>query len=115
MTRESVDVAQLRERLEVVRNGLRERHQQLNKHIYNRDEPLPSDFSEQAVELENDEAMVAIDRELTKQLRSVEAALARFDDGTYGLCTNCGEAINPERLTGLPESALCMDCATAEA
>jgi DnaK suppressor protein len=41
---------------------------------------------------------------------AIDAALARLDAGTYGLCTSCGRAITPERLEALPAAALCIDC-----
>jgi RNA polymerase-binding transcription factor DksA len=42
-------------------------------------------------------------------LREIEAALKRIDDGTYGLCTACGEPIEPERLEYLPWATQCAD------
>ena len=44
-------------------------------------------------------------------LASIDAALARIDDGTYGTCSNCGRAISEERLEALPWADLCIDCA----
>ena len=50
-------------------------------------------------------------RERNEQhLAAVDAALARVDDGTYGLCESCGKPIAPERLEALPSAALCIDC-----
>jgi DnaK suppressor protein len=43
-------------------------------------------------------------------LAQVRAALARFEQGTYGLCERCGEEIDPARLQALPYAALCMVC-----
>src|SRR3954468_18757083 len=40
-----------------------------------------------------------------------ERALAKLDDGTYGRCDTCGEAIAPKRLAALPDVALCVECA----
>ena len=47
---------------------------------------------------------------LERQLRLVDEALERFEDGTYGTCTNCGREIDPERLEALPYASLCIDC-----
>ncbi|MFZ4876699.1 TraR/DksA family transcriptional regulator [Janthinobacterium sp. Mn2066] len=46
------------------------------------------------------------------QLAIIKYALARFADGSYGLCDNCGEAIGPSRLNAHPEARLCIDCQT---
>jgi DnaK suppressor protein len=45
-----------------------------------------------------------------QHLAAVDAALARLDAGTYGLCESCGKPIAPERLEALPSAALCIDC-----
>lgn len=37
-------------------------------------------------------------------------ALRRIENGTYGVCEDCGEPIGAERLAVLPEALLCVDC-----
>ena len=44
-------------------------------------------------------------------LRDIDAALRRIDDGTYGLCIDCEESINPKRLEFDPTVLRCVDCA----
>jgi RNA polymerase-binding protein DksA len=44
------------------------------------------------------------------QLAAVEAAVARLDAGTFGVCVRCGRPIAPERLEALPWAAHCIDC-----
>jgi DnaK suppressor protein len=44
-------------------------------------------------------------------LGEIDAALRRIDDGTYGICTNCGKPIAEERLEARPWASLCIDCA----
>ena len=46
----------------------------------------------------------------TQQLALVEAAIARLDDGTYGICQRCGRPIAAERLEALPWAAHCIEC-----
>ena len=41
----------------------------------------------------------------------VTRALAKLDEGTYGVCDACGEPIAPGRLKVAPESVLCIACA----
>lgn len=43
-------------------------------------------------------------------LERVNAALARLDSGTYGVCESCGKEISPRRLEALPYATLCVDC-----
>jgi len=47
-----------------------------------------------------------------QQLEETEGALARVDDGSYGLCGNCDEPIPRERLDILPAARYCMSCRT---
>lgn len=49
------------------------------------------------------------DREREK-LQSIETALARIEDGTYGICENCESEIAPGRLEAMPFSRLCVSC-----
>jgi DnaK suppressor protein len=49
------------------------------------------------------------DRE-RKLIVKIREALGRIDDGTYGLCEECGEKIGIERLKARPVTTLCFDC-----
>ena len=44
-------------------------------------------------------------------LASMDGALKRIEDGTYGVCTNCGRPIGEARLEALPWAELSIDCA----
>ena len=44
------------------------------------------------------------------QLQKIDGALRRLNDGTYGDCVFCGEAIERARLEFDPASTRCMDC-----
>lgn len=75
------------------------------------DEPPNPDWDEQAIEMEDDEALEHQAELVEREIASVQRALGRLKDGTYGNCVRCGEEIAPERLKARPEAALCMDCA----
>jgi DnaK suppressor protein len=62
-----------------------------------------SEAFEQAKEL-------ALHQNAQRLLVQVEEALARFDQGSYGLCVHCGEEIDPARLEALPYVGLCLRC-----
>ena len=49
---------------------------------------------------------------LKGQLDSVDKALIKLDNGTYGSCDNCGHPIPAARLEARPTSVLCVDCKT---
>jgi|SRR5271166_666455 len=52
---------------------------------------------------------ILADRERIKA-KSIDDALARLDDGSYGICESCGLEIGEERLEALPFTRLCRDC-----
>jgi RNA polymerase-binding transcription factor DksA len=62
-----------------------------------------TDAFEQAVD-------VALKRKLEATVEEVGRALAKFDDGTYGLCEACGARIDRARLEVLPYAKHCLDC-----
>jgi RNA polymerase-binding protein DksA len=47
-------------------------------------------------------------------LAAIDAALARIEARTYGICVNCGAQIAPERLEAMPWATLCIDCKRKE-
>ena len=49
------------------------------------------------------------DREL-HLIKKIQAALQRIDDGTYGICEECGEDISISRLKARPVTRLCIHC-----
>jgi RNA polymerase-binding transcription factor DksA len=49
-------------------------------------------------------------RSLRTNLREVEHAIVKLDDGTYGRCERCGKPIGDERLDAIPWAPLCIDC-----
>jgi DnaK suppressor protein len=52
-------------------------------------------------------------RQAQLRLRQIEAAVRRCEDGTYGLCLDCDEAIDQRRLQADPAAATCIACASA--
>jgi DnaK suppressor protein len=48
-------------------------------------------------------------------IEDIDAALARMDAGTYGLCESCGIPIPVERLEAIPHARFCVRCAAREA
>jgi DnaK suppressor protein len=107
----TVDLDEVKAVLERRREELNERRERIARHTRHREEPLSADFAEQAVELENGETLVALDREVNAELREIERALRRLDEGTYGTCTACGESVAVPRLQAVPYASHCIDCA----
>jgi len=45
-------------------------------------------------------------------LDQIDGALKRIEDGTFGLCEECGMKIPKSRLEAIPYAALCVQCAS---
>ena len=52
---------------------------------------------------------ILTDRDRGK-LEAIDEALSRVDDGSYGLCEDCGAEIAEGRLQALPFTRLCVTC-----
>lgn len=72
-------------------------------------ETSPADKA--TVQLLNDLATGAAGHNLA-QLAATRRALAKFDDGSYGVCEECGNGIGFSRLQARPEATLCIACQT---
>ena len=106
-----IDTKKIKAMLEARQVDLKDRQERVSKHTRHRDTPLPADFAEQAVELENGETLVALDQELSAEITRIDKALLRLESGNYFNCQSCGESIGAARLDALPDTALCIDCA----
>lgn len=49
---------------------------------------------------------------LERDLSDIESALARIDDGSYGVCEQCGRPISAERLETAPAARFCDEDAS---
>ncbi|MDX6256392.1 MAG: hypothetical protein QOJ11_2726 [Frankiales bacterium] len=47
-------------------------------------------------------------------LAQVDRALSRLDNGTYGVCENCGQPVGKARLQAFPRATLCVTCKQRE-
>lgn len=98
----------LQERERVLRDDIRrEMNQQDNYLDVATEVPDPGDasFADLSVDLGN----AAVTRDLT-ELRAVQNAYARMENGTYGECANCGLDIPYERLKVQPMAERCAPC-----
>ena len=53
----------------------------------------------------------AVLADVRSELTEIDHALARIDDGSYGICARCGKRITVARLDARPTAELCIDCA----
>ena len=55
--------------------------------------------------------LIAVLDQARRHLDELDEALARLDDGTYGVCVRCGAPIGSERLAARPAAPTCISCA----
>ena len=67
----------------------------------------PADAGSASFERETAQSLSNHSRGLLTQ---IDDALRRIDNGTYGTCESCGQAIEKARLDALPYATLCMEC-----
>jgi RNA polymerase-binding transcription factor DksA len=73
--------------------------------------PEDADMSDQAVMDAVDEPLAALSEAGIAEIASIKSALARIENGSYGVCSNCGDAIHAGRMEAMPTAAQCVSCA----
>lgn len=68
------------------------------------------DESEEAQEFSEYEERLSLEHKLEIDLKKINEALEKMETGAYGLCEDCGERIDPDRLKIYPEAKLCKEC-----
>ncbi len=69
-----------------------------------------ADYFDEAQRLtERDLSITKLNRD-SLVLREVRLALARIEEGGYGVCVGCQEEIAPRRLNAVPWAQLCLRC-----
>lgn len=110
--RTDIDVDAFRQRLEARRHELHEAS-------------ASTDEARQAVELDQtrqgrlsridalqgQEMSKAAERRRQLELKRIESAFQRIEEGEFGYCVSCGEEIALKRLEADPTTPLCIDCA----
>ena len=113
-----LDVKKHRQLLEEERDRLQIDLKRIEDRAAGRDrlhaEPVGQDFDEPggdaATETVERAQAMAVGASLRELLEEVNAALEKMDNGTYGVCDNCGRDITKKRMDALPWAILCNNC-----
>ena len=68
------------------------------------------DLADQANGINEVHVQLRLKQTDAKILQAIEEALGRLEDGSYGICRDCGGAIAPARLTAIPWTRVCIAC-----
>ena len=105
-----------RQRYHVLKEMLGERRREVKDKLRSLRETLPikagvvRDAEEQSVDDFVTEVDMALMQMKSETLAKIDQAIARLEDGSYGLCQECDGEIQAARLTALPFAPLCRDC-----
>ncbi|WP_163336814.1 RNA polymerase-binding protein DksA [Desulfopila sp. IMCC35008] len=106
--------------LEKFRNQLKEKQEEILEEVGK----TLSEMTDQTTNIPdpNDRATVESGRSFELRIRDrerkllskIDEALNRIDEGTFGVCEDCGEDIGLKRLNARPVTTLCIDCKTIQ-
>ncbi len=112
MTHAHIDVEGFRRKLLVLRDGLLQVEQS------GREAAQPVELDQSRVgrvsrmdALQAQAMSIETKRRRALQGQRIDAALQRIDNGSFGICLQCGEDINPKRLEFDPSTPVCIECA----
>jgi len=114
-----LDLDKYEQKLEEKRAEIAENIKRLEGESSGRDR-LSREVAQQDFEGGGDAALQAMTRSqnaamignLRDMLISIDEAMAKIEDGTYGVCEVCGKNIPKKRLDALPEAIMCTKCRT---
>jgi DnaK suppressor protein len=79
-------------------------------HWENMESTRHGDFVDQASDDNEVHVNIRLRQTDAKLLRAIESALARIENGSYGVCTMCEDEISVARLKAVPWTSLCIAC-----
>jgi len=92
---------------------LSEAGQTINSKLAADKESFPDPTDQATAELDNNFELRLRGRE-QKLLKKIDEAIARIDDGSYGVCESCSGQIGLKRLEARPVTTLCIECKTEQ-
>jgi DnaK suppressor protein len=110
-----------KDRLLALKKALISKKETILKEVKEEISKYVSGDNKQLVDTANDEgdwAQVDISEDLSLQrlsahrklMYNIDEAIRKIEEGTYGICEDCGEEISEKRLLVLPAATLCVDC-----
>ena len=105
-----------REREKIEKELLKRRRELLGQALDTKDSDLRSerenllDSGDVASQEVNQSFKIRLREREEKLLKKIDVALKRMEEGDFGICEDCGEAIEIKRLMARPVTTFCIDC-----
>lgn len=105
----------MKHNLEAIKKALMQRKQELEKELVRLSQEK---FSDDQVQDPGDQALSSTMETLhssfqdteREEYKRIQQALEKIEDGTYGICVDCGQQISEKRLNSFPNAARCLSC-----
>ncbi len=68
------------------------------------------DIEEEALEVSVYDSRLSMEAALEKEIKTINRALKKIDNKTYGICEQCGQPISLSRLKIRPQAIYCIKC-----
>jgi DnaK suppressor protein len=69
-----------------------------------------SDSGDKSLQDSTGEQQISILEVRNRMRNQLDEALRRLNEGTYGVCEDCGRQVSPERLKAVPFARRCVEC-----
>ena len=106
----SSEILRCRRILQIQREEARRSLDRLGDETRSLDSDCPKDVGDLCTTNLSKEALFQQRNERQLTMRMIDAALARIQQGIFGVCVACGEDINLRRLDALPWTQYCLRC-----
>ena len=115
------EMEELRERLVAERRDLEAQHAGIEESTFSSNQSdltgetgFDEEYADSGTATFERERDLSLVNNLRDLMEKIDKALARIDEGTYGLCERCGKPIEKARLKALPYANLCLKDKQAE-
>jgi DnaK suppressor protein len=104
------DIERIKQKLELQRQQALQFLRCIEDEAESLDIDSPQDVVDQCVVSMSRESLFERSSQQRMSLRLIDDALKRITDGSFGVCTACGDDIPRRRLEALPWSQHCLRC-----
>lgn len=102
-------VEQCKQKLIEVKSEILNRVRESRQDLYNAEDNKGGDEGDQTMRALAESEFLSMHERLRNQLMEIESALARIEQGIYGICEETEEPIEPERLLAIPWTRLSIE------
>jgi DnaK suppressor protein len=107
------DLENFKKLLETIKKDINSDVEQTLAEMHKQPDNVPDPNDRATIESDRNFELRLCDRE-RKLITKVNEALARIEEGIYGICGECGEKISSQRLEARPMAELCIYCKTSQ-